>query len=114
MPRRPSRICAGCGKIVGSICVDCHNVKRREYDREQGRPSSTARGYGIRWQRLRKLILHRHPICNHCKRMPSTDVDHIKRKADGGRDTMENLQGLCRGCHNKKTAKENSRRGGVK
>jgi 5-methylcytosine-specific restriction protein A len=37
----------------------------------------------------------------------ATDVDHIRRKADGGTDELENLQALCRVCHEAKTMVEN-------
>ena len=53
------------------------------------------------------MILRRDPICT----VPgciesSTDADHIVPKRDGGLDTLENLQGLCRGHHSQKTRRE--------
>ena len=36
----------------------------------------------------------------------ATEVDHIKRKEDGGTDAIDNLQSLCGPCHATKTAKE--------
>ena len=110
VPTKAKRVCNGCGRSVHNSCVECHLKRRRRI--EKGRPSSSQRGYGATWRRLRQLVLHRYPMCNECKRKPSEDVDHIRPKADGGEDTMENLQGLCRGCHNNKTAQENSIRGG--
>ena len=71
--------------------------------------SSTRRGYGVRWRQLRLAFLREHPICAVCGR-PATDVDHVVPKAEGGDDTEENLQPLCRTCHRKKTAWEISRR----
>ena len=35
-----------------------------------------------------------------------SDVDHIKSKAKGGTDDLENLQLLCKECHKKKTQEE--------
>ena len=110
MPTKTKRVCNSCGKSVRSVCVDCHKKHRRV--REKGRPSASERGYGSRWRKLRVMVLHRYPLCNDCQRKPSQDVDHIIPKAEGGEDTMENLQGLCRECHNNKTTSENSRRGG--
>jgi hypothetical protein len=42
---------------------------------------------------------------------PSSQVDHIQPKNQGGSDDRANLQGLCRHCHSAKTAKESSRWG---
>lgn len=50
------------------------------------------------------MILARDPICKACGSAPSTEVDHVVGKADGGDDSAENLQGLCAGCHKIKTA----------
>jgi len=36
----------------------------------------------------------------------AAEVDHIKRKADGGTDDVDNLQAICRECHRLKTAVE--------
>ena len=55
-------------------------------------------------------------MCRMCERAIATEVDHIKRKADGGTDDIDNLQGLCHDCHKAKTTYENSARytgGGV-
>lgn len=67
------------------------------------RPSAHARGYGRRWQRLRLTILYRDPICVRCERRASIDIDHIVPKERGGTDAASNLQGLCHGCHSRKT-----------
>ena len=44
--------------------------------------SSTARGYGYRWQQARLHYLAEHPLCVMCsadgKVVPATVVDHIK------------------------------------
>jgi 5-methylcytosine-specific restriction protein A len=75
--------------------------------RGDGRASAAKRGYGRRWQRLRKMILARDPICRWpgCT-MPATDVDHVVPRAAGGDDSEGNLQGLCHEHHSLKTASE--------
>jgi len=35
-----------------------------------------------------------------------TEVDHIIPRQDGGDNSRENLQSLCKSCHSRKTAKE--------
>jgi 5-methylcytosine-specific restriction protein A len=95
---RCPRIATRAGRCAG------HN---REY--EQRRGSAAARGYGSKWQKLRKLILARDPICTTtgCNE-PSTQVDHIVSRRRGGTDHPGNLHGLCQSHHSSKTAREDS------
>ena len=75
------------------------------------RESSTARGYGSKWQRYREHFLASHPLCRQCAQYrrtePATVVDHVV-PVKGSRDPMfwhhENHQALCHACHNAKTA----------
>jgi 5-methylcytosine-specific restriction protein A len=75
------------------------------------RGTTTERGYGAAWQRLRVRILERDKyLCQSCLRAgrvtPATDVDHIKPKADGGTDDDGNLESKCKPCHDAKTIGE--------
>ena len=58
-------------------------------------------------QRRREYIFSHQPICAiadcYC---PAQEVDHIKPSFMGGPDTLENLQGLCKAHHAKKTSRE--------
>ena len=74
--------------------------------------SAAQRGYGKAWQKVRKVFLAAHPLCEECKKngryVKATDVDHIKPHR-GDRDLfwdMSNWQALCHSCHSKKTARE--------
>jgi RNA-directed DNA polymerase len=62
--------------------------------------------------RVSKLIKKQKGICPHCGLyFSSTDlveVDHIKPKSLGGKDTYDNLQLLHKHCHDTKTAKDGS------
>lgn len=60
------------------------------------------------WRWLRTLILARDPVCKICNRLPSKIADHIKPHRGDWLlfCSLENLQGLCAGCHSEKTAKE--------
>ena len=78
---------------------------------EHRRKSSTARGYGYHWQaKVRPTFLAAHPLCHVCETVelvePATEVDHIIPKKRGGTDVWDNLQGLCRPCHSRKTRSE--------
>lgn len=137
MPQRPRRLCEhpGCGATSSGerrYCKQHHRETSRAPERERG--SACKRGYGRRWEKLRKIILARDPLCHAranalrlaeqarrvgdvrahafadlaarcCSGMrPSTDVDHLVRRNDGGDDSEANLQGTCHECHSIKTA----------
>lgn len=88
--------------------------RRRDYDRQRG--GSTERGYTARWQRASKQFLRQHPLCRECaKATPprtaaSSEVDHIIPHR--GDMTLfwdrKNWQALCKTCHSRKTATEDS------
>lgn len=69
------------------------------------------------WRKgIRVLVLARDPICCDCKRYPSTVVDHIKPHC-GNWDLftdLKNCQGLCKQCHDAKTAREDGGFGNAK
>lgn len=84
----------------------------REKRRRELRGSSSDRGYGYRWQKLRNRFIAQHPLCQACQakgiiRM-ATDVDHIvPHRGDPELLYDEvNLQSLCHECHSRKTARE--------
>lgn len=57
------------------------------------------------WPKIRAAVLDRDPICKLCGFLESTTADHKVDRADGGSDDMDNLQGVCTGCHSSKTAR---------
>lgn len=63
---------------------------------------------GAAWRRLREVVLADQPLCVHCTQRgliaPATDVDHIDN--DPSNNELENLVGLCRSCHSRKTARD--------
>ena len=83
---------------------------RRELDRQ--RPSAARRGYGARWRRARAAYLARNPLCVPCQAAgrlaPATVVDHrVPHRGDQKLFWNEgNWQGLCKPCHDAKTARE--------
>lgn len=97
---------------VGDVCntPGCPTLTERAYcgdcsrEREAERGSSTARGYGAEWRRMRLYILARDPRCRMGCGRPSVEVDHITPRSRGGLDLPSNLRGLCKSCHSRKTA----------
>lgn len=96
---------------------DNHADKRSGWSRRVDRTGSTTeRGYGHAWRKLRELVLKRDSyLCVQCDALgrvtEATDVDHIVNKASGGTDDMNNLQALCSPCHRMKTSLEDSSTG---
>ena len=69
------------------------------------------------WRKLRASILMDEPICRSCKLEAATVIDHMKPVRVGGEFwDLDNLQPLCKRCHNSKSGKENysTRYGGQK
>lgn len=83
--------------------VPLHVLKRIIHADKQ-RPSAARRGYGRTWQKIRRVILARDPVCQACGRRASEEVDHVLALASGGTNAFDNLQGLCKSCHSTKTA----------
>ena len=75
------------------------------------------RGYGAEWDKLRLQVLRRDNglcQCSHCKGGQvavkiATEVHHIKAKADGGTDSMDNLQAINKDCHKREDAANQGR-----
>lgn len=119
MPRKPGRPCMkpGCPNLArgGRFCEEHQKAYDQAYEAQ--RKSSAARGYDASWQRLRKMILSRHPLCadpfgeHEGRPVPAQEVDHIVPLRKGGGNRSENLQALCKSCHSKKTAREDGRWG---
>jgi 5-methylcytosine-specific restriction protein A len=74
---------------------------------DERRGSSTARGYGSRWQRARLVYLDDHPLCCWCERQgkiePATVVDHIKAHRGDPQLfwSQDNWQPLCKPHHDR-------------
>lgn len=116
MPSAAPKPCGhpGCGVLVrdGTSCCPAHPRANSFADRTRG--SRQERGYGAEWEHLRKIVLRRDKgLCQACKAIGRVGrakaVDHIKPKAEGGTDELENLQAICVPCHAAKTAMEGSR-----
>ena len=97
----------GEGVMPSRLLTHLQRQRKLMPSEQERRASPSRRGYGRRWQRLRMMVLRRDPICTvpGCLQS-STDADHIVPKRDGGTDSMDNLQGLCKRHHSRKTRLE--------
>jgi 5-methylcytosine-specific restriction protein A len=83
---------------------------KRALDRQ--RPNASARGYGPKWRHARLAFLALHPLCVSChgqgRSASATIVDHVvPHRGDQRLFWSEaNWQGLCKPCHDAKTARE--------
>lgn len=118
VPHKPGRSCTitpGCPGIVrGDRCSVCGPRRQSQQEYDQRRGSASSRGYGRRWRRLRAMILVQSPLCVMClaenRTTAAVEVDHITPLRDGGDNTIENLQPLCKSHHSQKTARDVRRR----
>lgn len=89
------------------------SARARDRTNEADRPSARARGYTWRWQKFRAEYLARHPFCAQCARdnprvpVLARELDHIvPHRGDQALFwAPDNVQGLCKACHNRKTAR---------
>ena len=103
--------CSRLSKDGSGYCED--HIKDRSIGRfaDERRGSRHERGYGAKWDHIRKRILRRDEgLCQLCKRKglyrPAKIVDHIKPKFEGGTDGDDNLESVCKRCSDIKTAQE--------
>ena len=89
--------------------------ERRTKRDDTARPNAAARGYCSKaWAKIRQAVLIRDAWqCQDCARVCAdkreAHVDHVKPKAQGGLDTLDNLRTLCIRCHGRKTVQEQRR-----
>jgi 5-methylcytosine-specific restriction protein A len=80
---------------------------------EQARGTSTERGYGSAWRKVRGAYLLAYPFCVDCYKLGrmqyAEHVDHIVPKSQGGADDESNWQSLCASHHSAKTMREINR-----
>jgi 5-methylcytosine-specific restriction enzyme A len=81
---------------------------RRLYERQAVRRADRGFYASPRWTKLRDLVRAEEPLCRSCLKAgrvsPTEAVDHVldrKARPDLALD-RDNLQGLCKACHNAK------------
>lgn len=114
----------GCPGLTrqGKYCEKHAHLEDAERRERASRYNKTARDIGSQklydsaeWRKLREIHIRRNPLCESClengRITPAVIVDHkVEIKDGGGRLDPDNLQSLCRSCHNKKTAQERAKR----
>jgi 5-methylcytosine-specific restriction endonuclease McrA len=70
------------------------------------------------WEKTRAMVLANEPLCRPCmmacgKASVATEVDHIKARAFGGSNDMDNLMPICTDCHSIKSGMEAAKARGV-
>jgi 5-methylcytosine-specific restriction enzyme A len=92
------RACS-CGSLHprGATCP----AKQRERDARRG--TTTQRGLGSDWQRVRRIAVARQPYCAECDATSDLTGDHIVPRSEGGTNTLDNVRVLCRSCNSRKS-----------
>jgi HNH endonuclease len=113
MPARIPKACRkqGCKHTTINSNGYCDEHQGCGWQRHQNGKTSSQRGYGAQWRKIRAVVLVRdNYLCQECLKqglfVTATTVDHITPKAHGGSDDLTNLQSLCDSCHKFKTARE--------
>ena len=116
MPHQFPHACTypGCRTLVTSTNRCPRHVILVSKALEAQRGSASARGYGRRWQGYRERYLREHPLCVACERSgrlkPANEIDHVTPHRGDYKLMWDpaNHQALCKPCHSRKTATEDS------
>ena len=111
MARKPAKVCRtpGCPNTTTDrtgFCLTCKKRRNKEYDKR--RPSSSRRGFGGDWQRVRMAKLADTPLCERCQaedRLTAAELVHHK-DGDHLNNEWDNLESLCRTHHERHHVKE--------
>jgi 5-methylcytosine-specific restriction protein A len=104
---RPCRVATRCA--VHPLAAPADKVAAAQHERQRTAHEPWRKWYHrAQWKKLRGLCLARDPVCKMCNREASTVADHIRphRGIWALFCDLANLQGLCKPCHDKKTATE--------
>lgn len=99
--------CRKCGRISRNRYCDIHGGNNRPPD---NRPNFRDRGYGTVFDRNRKIVLARDPVCSECGNEPSVVADHhpltrneLLARGIKDPDAPRYMRGLGRHCHARKS-----------
>jgi len=98
MPPKPRKPCSkqGCPKLTTERFCEGHaKQEQQRYDQQRG--TAASRGYGVRWQKIRRNVLNDEPLCRRCAAegiiKPADLIHHVDR--DSTNNDRSNLEPLC-------------------
>ena len=112
MPTAAPKPCGhpGCGVLVRDGTSRCPKHPAKVWAKPV---TATKRVTGRRLQAMRAELFSNNPLCAECQKHGrvtlATQRDHIKPLAEGGADEIDNTQGLCDDCHDRKSEAERLR-----
>jgi 5-methylcytosine-specific restriction enzyme A len=113
-PKVPCRQ-PGCGRLSRDGGCELHPRRRQQSDARRERrkldspqtKQQRAFYHSAAWKRIRQVVLIRDAICQDCRLRAAAEAHHIVSINEGGELLdLDNLVGLCRACHSKKTRAE--------
>ena len=108
MPSIKRKLCATHGIYETKRCEKCKKTNTKQYNASRDKENDKVY-HSVRWRKLRKQQLMLHPLCinfDTCHN-EATIADHIHEVKDGGEQfSLSNLNSMCQGCHNTKTAQQ--------
>ena len=114
MPSINRKACPTHGIYITKRCEQCKKQTAKIYNQQSRNKESVSIYNTRRWQKVRELQLMKNPLCK-CGEIAAI-ADHVIELVDGGEAySLDNLESMCRSCHNSKTAKvKRDREGGSK
>jgi 5-methylcytosine-specific restriction endonuclease McrA len=95
------RPCLDCGRLAhGSRCRICKTIRNRT------NPYATSA-----WRQLSLAVVERDAACVECGGTCMLSAHHIIPRAEGGPDTLANLEALCVACHGREEARRRAGNG---
>ena len=90
-------------------CPKCKTIRDKIYDKKERNQESNKFYHSVEWKKVRTIVLNSNPFCVECGK-PADTVDHkIAIKNGGAKLDLENLQSMCKSCHNIKENQEGNR-----
>ena len=112
MPISAPRPCnaPGCAKLVRDGSGRCEAHQKPAWSKRVDAPKRTT---GRKLQAMRERLFRASPLCVACEAQgrvtAATQRDHIIPMSEGGADDDDNVQALCKGCHDVKSKAEAAR-----